>query len=309
MPFQPSQEGMLDWIDGGESKTYEFQIPDDTPPRLYWYHDHVHGKNAYSYLASLFGFILVEGTDQDLTNSPGILEAREIFLMLSEGLVNPEDGSVPPVFPIAMQFNWTSVTNGQDGRKTVYQVEQGEPILLRAASATVEPTIRLSFEGEVPNMMVVVANDGYPVQTMEETDTIVLSGGQRVEFMVRFDTPGNYTMIRQAWKIVPSLEACQEAFGIPVYPCVSYDIDQIVATFVVTETAVAVEKNLLPLIDTITLPTPAYPDSLIALAAQESVDRKTIAMQQSFASPLFQVPAVEGADLGGIPTGFGMNDR
>jgi len=158
-------------------------------------------------------------------------------------------------------------------------------------------------------MMVVVANDGHPVQTMEETDTIVLSGGQRVEFMVRFDTPGNCAMIRQAWKIVPSLEACQGAFEIPVCPCVSCDIDQIVAAFVVTETVVAVEKNLLPLIDTIALPTPACPDSLISLAAQESVDRKTIAMQQSFASPLFQVPAVEGADLGGIPTGFGMNDR
>ena len=40
-------------IDGGESLTYEFTLPDDAQPGFTWYHNHYHGTGAYSSLSGL----------------------------------------------------------------------------------------------------------------------------------------------------------------------------------------------------------------------------------------------------------------
>jgi FtsP/CotA-like multicopper oxidase with cupredoxin domain len=41
-----SEEDLMNGVDGGQSKTYTFQVKEDLEPGTYWYHDHVHGKNA-----------------------------------------------------------------------------------------------------------------------------------------------------------------------------------------------------------------------------------------------------------------------
>ena len=38
---------------GGTEKVYEWTIPEDTPPRLGFYHNHVHGSATYSFLSGL----------------------------------------------------------------------------------------------------------------------------------------------------------------------------------------------------------------------------------------------------------------
>ena len=40
-------------IDGGESLTYEFTLPEDAQPGFTWYHNHYHGTAAYSSLSGL----------------------------------------------------------------------------------------------------------------------------------------------------------------------------------------------------------------------------------------------------------------
>jgi FtsP/CotA-like multicopper oxidase with cupredoxin domain len=41
--FSPSLENIDQVVDGGESKTYTFEIPEDAQSGLVWYHNHVHG--------------------------------------------------------------------------------------------------------------------------------------------------------------------------------------------------------------------------------------------------------------------------
>ena len=41
------------YIDGGETKVYEFDIPEDSPPLFGFYHNHVHGTASYSFLSGL----------------------------------------------------------------------------------------------------------------------------------------------------------------------------------------------------------------------------------------------------------------
>lgn len=154
---------------------------------------------------------------------------------------------------------------------------------------------------------VIVSRDGLTLPEPEETENVIIPGGGRVEFLARFDTPGEYTMTRLAFKYVPNEEACLEAFGAPIYPCFSYDIDKEVATIVVT--APADDPAGLPtdpIIDTLELP--PWSEDLQQLAfEQEVVGEKTIAMTQAVGFPLFQIP-YEGPF---IPPGtaFGMNNR
>jgi FtsP/CotA-like multicopper oxidase with cupredoxin domain len=134
--------------------------------------------------------MVIEGTDNDISNAPGISGSTEVLMLLSEGLVN-DDKSIPMFFPITGQFNWNSVANGNLGQETTYAFTQHETIFFRVASATTEPTISLV----IPNIsFVVVGYDGLPLPEPIETDTVVVGGGGRVEFLVRFDEPGTYEM-------------------------------------------------------------------------------------------------------------------
>lgn len=207
MHFSSREEDIAHSLDGGESKTYTFEVPKDKEPGLYWYHDHTHGKAAYSYMSSLFGFIIVEGTDQDITKAPGVQGTTEVLMALSEGLVNP-DGTVPPFFPIVGAFNWTSVTNGHMPTATQYKFQQGDKALFRVVSVTVEPTITLSLPGHT---FTILAYDGMPLPEPEIVDSVDISAGSRVEFLVEFNTPGEFVLTRAAWSFLPPLKVKRSA--------------------------------------------------------------------------------------------------
>ena len=55
----------------GEDFTYEYEIPDDHPPGLYWYHPHRHGFVEPQVYAGLYGAMYVQG---GLDVTPGIEE-------------------------------------------------------------------------------------------------------------------------------------------------------------------------------------------------------------------------------------------
>jgi FtsP/CotA-like multicopper oxidase with cupredoxin domain len=300
MDFSPKEENLLTHVDGGQSRTYTFKVPENKEQGLYWYHNHVHGTATYSYLASLFGMIIVEGTGSDLGNAVGIKGAKEVLLMLSDGLVNP-DGSVPPTFPVFAQFNWTGVTNGKLGDKVVYTSSQGETVFFRAASATTEATIRLS----IPNVtFVVLANDGLVLPQAVETNVVTMSGGGRVEFAARFDKPGTFIMKRAPWSpLFPNLEACKGR-GFPFYPCWSFDKEQIAATIVVAE-----KPGYVPpaarLVETIELP--KLSERLQSLATTEPIGSKTFVLQTANKYPIFQIPYDGPFVPPGV--GFGVNKR
>ena len=50
-------------VDPGGSFDYEYRLPADHPPGVYWYHPHLHGLVAGQVFGGLFGAIVVEDTD------------------------------------------------------------------------------------------------------------------------------------------------------------------------------------------------------------------------------------------------------
>jgi FtsP/CotA-like multicopper oxidase with cupredoxin domain len=253
-------------------------------------------------LASLFGFLVIEGSDSDITKAPGIEGATEVLMLLSEHLPTV-DKSVPTFFPIAGVPNWNSLTNGELGDATAYEFQQGETVLFRVASATVEPTIRLVIPGVT---FVIVAHDGIPVPEPEETDIVAVSGGGRVEFLARFDEAGTYTMSRMAWGNMfgPNDEICQLAFGMD-YPCISFDIEKTVATITVSPAEDGANLPTEPLISTVELPQKSA--TLTELESMEAVGDRQIIFGMKNQFPLYQIPY----DGDFIPPGvaFGVNQR
>ena len=285
-----------------------------------WYHHHVKGTATPHYMGGLYGFLIIDGTEEtDATKTQGVVaDATEVVLLMSEFTpTSVNDTRTPPFFPIAFDFNWISTTNGHDGANTVFNFTQDEVVLFRAGSATTEPTIELSIDNHT---LIPIAYDGYqlPSSMVKEMDYIDIGGGQRVDFLVKFDKVGTYVIQRPRWygTAFTGIEFCSAALGVEVDICLSYDVDKIIGTINVLpkeeEDGEMMmmdpeegEMTMTSLLDSIT--TLDYDDHHKALAMQESVDTKSITFEQKFGFPLFQVP-YEGSF---VPpgTGFGLNGK
>jgi hypothetical protein len=82
-------------------------------------------------MSGLFGMMVIEGTSNDVTAIPEIGDATEVFMAISEALLDPETGIPVPFFPVAMAFNWVSVVNGRLAEETKFEFTQ-----VRTCSAT-----------------------------------------------------------------------------------------------------------------------------------------------------------------------------
>jgi len=91
--FQPvgtsDPEAPMIAIEPGASYDYEFLIPKDQPPGLYWYHPHHHGSTAVQVVTGMAGGIIVHGAIDEV---PEIKAARDIPLIVQDlGLFQSED--------------------------------------------------------------------------------------------------------------------------------------------------------------------------------------------------------------------------
>mmetsp|Transcript_24682 Transcript_24682/g.38025 ORF Transcript_24682/g.38025 Transcript_24682/m.38025 type:complete len:605 (-) Transcript_24682:603-2417(-) len=303
--FDPLLENTFEVLDGGESKTYKFDIPNDQPPGLHWYHNHVHGTGQSSTMSGLHGVLVIEGTEDDLTAVPEIEKATEVFMMLGEADLNPETKMPNPFVPIVMKFDWLHTTNGHDGADTTLTFSKGETVFFRMTSVSIEPALYLSIDEHI---LYPVAHDGYVIPTPLSSgeETVTMDAGSRLEFMTTFDKPGTYTFRRGPWNLGISGPGCAEVFGIDLETCVSFDVERVVATIIVTDNEiipVEASKKAFP------QELPSYHSYLDEMASQESVRTRTITMDQAEEYPFFQLPYDESLPMKGVPTALGMNGR
>lgn len=73
-------------IRSGQSMDYNFQLPADHPPGLYWYHPHYHGSADVQVINGMAGLILVKGPIDDV---PEIAAARDELLAIQNLKLNP----------------------------------------------------------------------------------------------------------------------------------------------------------------------------------------------------------------------------
>jgi FtsP/CotA-like multicopper oxidase with cupredoxin domain len=98
---------------------YRFQVPENQPPGLYWYHPHIHGYTSPQILGGASGALIVEGIERVNAQLAGLPE--RVLIVRDQDLLNPEaqpttPGSAPHT--VALRDAEGDILNtGTDGGK------------------------------------------------------------------------------------------------------------------------------------------------------------------------------------------------
>jgi FtsP/CotA-like multicopper oxidase with cupredoxin domain len=191
---------------------YEFTIPENEPPGLYWYHPHVHGFTKEQVLGGASGALIVEGIESMVPELAGLPE--RILIVRDQNLANPDAqpaGSPASIPPVLLDRDGDAVNTGTGTGKpakdlslnfvpipypdyptAVIHMKPGEKQFWRLlnASAITYLNVQLVFNG-VTQSVGVVGWDGSPLSEngLGGSGVLWLSHlgvppGGRVEFIV-----------------------------------------------------------------------------------------------------------------------------
>jgi suppressor of ftsI len=236
-------------VRNGEDFQYEYQIPDNHPAGLYWYHPHLHGTVSNQVFTGLAGPLIVEG---DLDALPGVAGIPERMLVLQATQLNPEKGSaqsianVPDSGPVQLK-KYLRLVNGQ--LNPTMTIRPGETQRWRILNASANVTYYVHLDGHKLHQ---ISKDGNTLGETWTRDAIVMAPGERVEVLVQAGDAGTY-----------SFRTLAIAVGI------NTEKEEVLATLIVDGTPVSPEP----------LPTTLLP--LETLAANQVAQRRQITFQFS----------------------------
>lgn len=161
-------------VEPGESFDYDYQLPEDHPPGVYWYHPHHHGMVADQIFRGLYGAIIVEEPDPIPVTRERVLVVADINL----------DGSGQVVQPSAMsrmlgREGDLVLVNGQAApRMTARPGERERWRIINACSARY---LRLRLDGQDCELLGI---DSGRFPEPRPVDEIVLAPGNRADLLV-----------------------------------------------------------------------------------------------------------------------------
>lgn len=167
-------DNMFVSVEPGASFQYEYRLPADHPPGVYWYHPHHHGMVADQVFAGLYGAIIVE----DPTPIP---VARERVLVISDITL---DSTGHPAASSGMQRMLgregdTVLVNGQVTPRM--SARPGERERWRVVNACSARYLRLRLDGQRLQLLGI---DSGRFEQAAEVSEIVLAPGNRADLLV-----------------------------------------------------------------------------------------------------------------------------
>jgi hypothetical protein len=222
--------------------------------------------------------------------------AVEVVLIFAESLTF-SDGEPQNSIPLLLNFDWEATTNGV--HNPTFTFKQGQTAYFRAINAGERPPVCISIQNH--QFVQIAADSTFPTpETGLSTNTICIAAGSRNEFYVAFDTPGVYTMYRDAYSF-GGIQGpiCEAVYGIPnVTNCVSYDKESFAATIVVEAVESPTPSNPLEV-------TPRISSYLEDLLQQPVVGEREVSLDIALFPPIFQLPFMSSPP----GTGVGLNNR
>jgi FtsP/CotA-like multicopper oxidase with cupredoxin domain len=227
-------------VGSGKGFTYQFQLPDDQPSGLYWYHPHYHGSAGVQVVNGMAGLIVVKGPIDDV---PEIAAARDELLAIQNIKLNPLNetstqwGLEPLAYRPASAGGYSPETkvelitaNGKPvmiidrrGAKPVastqsvpvYKMQPGEVLRLRILNGTDGIFLPLTLSGfEV----YVIGQDGINLLKPEKAgadakSAIRMAPGNRNEILVRAPLNPVRGTLRAIAQMPMSANRLSEAMG------------------------------------------------------------------------------------------------
>lgn len=174
-------------VEPGRSFDYEYRLPNDHPPGVYWYHPHVHGTVADQIFAGLFGAIIVEdpvpvdaGTERLLVVSDTALDGL--------GSISP----APDMERMMGREGGLVLVNGQ--LNPWFMARPGERERWRLLNACVSRYLRLRLDGQQLQLLGIDSSRG---QDPEDVQELLLAPGNRADLLVT-TRPGE-SVLRASW--------------------------------------------------------------------------------------------------------------
>mmetsp|Transcript_4567 Transcript_4567/g.13147 ORF Transcript_4567/g.13147 Transcript_4567/m.13147 type:complete len:682 (-) Transcript_4567:564-2609(-) len=243
-------------IKPGECYCYRFDLPEDHPDGLYWYHPHLHGSSAVQLWGGMMGLLNVVGSfSKELRETYNVLDTRDFVVWdpVFQDVSDRKPGAEHSIEVDEFLLGQTTLSkihpflvNGEINPEFA-NVGVGEVLHLRVLCGTIENehtfiVYKAPPESESENVAVdyskydwkehaipfhVVASDGVAYPEPIQRDVVVLAGGQREEFLLQFDEPGTYVVSQQGIQ------------GLQFFDMYGHPHDQILATFRVIDKGVA----------------------------------------------------------------------
>jgi suppressor of ftsI len=161
----------------GQTQDFEFRIPANHPPGLFWYHPHAHHFSNEQVKNGMSGALIIEGL---LDPFPALRGVKERVLLLKD--IQLEDGHVADR---SIGVGTTRTVNGLvDPTLTV---RPGETELWRIGNIGANLYYRLRLDG---HRFYQVARDGNRLARIVPTDELFIPPGGRIEVLVQGGEPG-----------------------------------------------------------------------------------------------------------------------
>lgn len=252
---------------------YRFDIPEDHPSGMYWYHPHLHGSTAVQLWGGMLGLLYVDGPLEEELASYGITHSEE-FVIWDPAFksVDKETHNLEVDDFLMGQTTLSKIhpflVNGK--MKPNFNTGVGEVLHFRTLCSTIENenTFIVYREGEetqhwddaaIPFW--VIGSDGVTYSRPRKRHIIVLSGGQREEILLKFDEPGRYVISQQGIE------------GMQFFDMYGHPHNQILATITVEENGSTASIPNIPIDDMRFTPGYAPEESIKAedIVASESI--------------------------------------
>jgi FtsP/CotA-like multicopper oxidase with cupredoxin domain len=158
----------------GEAFDYDYRLPRDHPPGVFWYHPHHHGTVADQVFGGLYGAIVVEDPDQ-------LPVARERVLVVSDITLDADGRLRQPSTPARMigREGELVLVNGQI--RPVLTARPGERERWRIVNACAARYVRLRVDGQQLEVLGIDSGRYVEPRRVEE---IVLATGNRADVLV-----------------------------------------------------------------------------------------------------------------------------
>lgn len=161
-----NSDNVLLQINPGEDFEYEYHLPENHPPGLYWYHPHFHPYVEGQVQGGMAGAIIVRGNVDEL---PGIKGVPERMWVLTTNFDPQSNETIRYV-------------NGQL-HPTMY-LRPGQTTRIRVVNASADDYYNLAIPGE---KLHIISRDGNTLSHVQSVDNEVMAPGDRIDFLF---TPG-----------------------------------------------------------------------------------------------------------------------
>lgn len=161
-------------IEPGETFAYEFQLPPDHPPGVYWYHPHHHGTVADQIFGGLYGAIIVDDPVPIPVTRERVLVVSDISLDGSGRIQRPS-----PMAQMMGREGELVLVNGQTQPRL--QARPGELERWRIVNACTARYLRLRLDGQKLQLLGI---DSGHLAEPRAIDEVVLTTGNRADLLV-----------------------------------------------------------------------------------------------------------------------------